>query len=210
VASATEVVVIGYMPVVLPNPRRPGDAPVFLYDHEYEDCCARWRRDPSSVLNRFWAGNVSLQRDRCMSVPLPSPHAPIAYHEDEDFGLRLREAGVRGVFDPTLRADHHYRRALPAFLLDAYRQGADRWQLRVAYPDLEDELGWSLVPRSMGLTGHSATRRLIITLATNLARLAGRMHLWRIETDALRLARRLERCRGYEDAARGVELVAWR
>ena len=208
--SGVELVVVGYMPVRRPERRGPGDAATLIYATEYENCCEAWRRDPADILLRFWAGNVSIARRRCLAVPLPSPHAAIAYHEDEDFGLRLREAGVRAVFDPSLLAEHRYRRPLPAFLLDAYRQGSDRWHLRAAYPQLEADLGWSLVPKAVPLTERPLGHRLSLLLAVTAARWAGHLHLWAVETDALRLARRLERRRGYTDAARGVEPVAAR
>jgi glycosyltransferase involved in cell wall biosynthesis len=210
IAEPDEVVVVGYMPVRPPSTRRPGDAPRLLYSDDYEECCDSWERDPAMILNRFWAGNVSLRRDRCLEVPLPSPHAPIAYHEDEDFGLRLGASGVRGVFDRSLRAEHRYERPRPAFLLDAYRQGADRWHLRVAYPDLEQRLGWSIVPKPFPLSRHRTLEGLLVALALGTARVGGRLHLWRLESDGLRVARRLERRRGYCDAARGVRPVASR
>jgi glycosyltransferase involved in cell wall biosynthesis len=201
--------VVGYMPVRLGR-HRPADGATFLYHREYEDCCRAWERDPSTILTRFWAGNVSLRRDRCLMVPLPSPYAAIAYHEDEDFGLRLRAAGVPAVFDRSLLAEHRYERPLQAFLLDAYRQGADRWHLRRAYPDLEETLGWSLVPKAFPYTGGPRVQRAVLTLACTLAGRARRFRLRRVEVAALRVARRLERRRGYRDAARGVESVASR
>jgi hypothetical protein len=190
--------------------RRPGDAATLLYADEYRTCCRSWERDPAMILTRFWAGNVSLRRDRCLVVPLPSPHAAIAYHEDEDFGLRLGGAGVRAVYDRSLRAEHRYRRPPGAFLLDSYRQGADRWQLRAAYPDLDDRLGWSIAPPPTRFAEQPAVRQAVRSLAVVVAQVAGRAHLWRMETDALRLARRLERRRGYCDAAAGVQPVASR
>jgi glycosyltransferase involved in cell wall biosynthesis len=210
VAAGTEIVVIGYMPVRRPEPRRAGDAATCIYAREYEDCCDAWRRATGDVLLRFWAGNVSLRRERCLLTPLPSPHAAIAYHEDEDFGLRLREAGVRAVFEPSLLAEHRYRRPVPAFLLDAYRQGSDRWHLRRAYPRLEAELGWTLVPKAMPLSGRPPGHRLALGLALAGSRAAGWLHLWPLEEAGLRFARRLERRRGFTDAARGVTPVAVR
>jgi GT2 family glycosyltransferase len=205
-----DLVVVGWMPVRLPQRRRCGDAALLLYEQDYQECCASWERDPAMILTRFWNGNVSLRRERVLRVPVPSPHAPIAYHEDEDFGLRLAAAGATAAFDRSLRAEHHYHRPHAAFVLDAYRQGADRWHLRRAFPDLEDRLGWTIVPRPLPLADHRWAQRALLAIALVASRLGGWLHLWRLETDSLRLARRLERRRGYLDADRGVPSVASR
>ena len=95
-----DVVVVGYMPTRLPEPRLPGQFATVLYQREYEGHCRRWEADPDLVLEKLWAGNISLPRDRGLEVGLASPRLAVAYHEDRDLGLRLRDAGADGGVRP--------------------------------------------------------------------------------------------------------------
>src|SRR5688500_16219691 len=117
------LVVAGYMPPAVPARRRVGDFAVRLYAREYEGVCRSYERDPGAVLHGLWGGNVSLRRSDFVRVQERAGDAPVRYHEDRDFGLRCRRAGLRGTFDRTLLAVHHHRRDLAGFARDARAQG---------------------------------------------------------------------------------------
>lgn len=119
------LLVLGYMPVDRPHPRRPGEYPVDLYSRTYEFTTEGYERDPSIILSSLWAGNMSLRRTDCLEVGLPRPEggADYRYHADREFGLRCKEAGLTGVFDRKLLAGHRYRRTPEAFLRDSRNAG---------------------------------------------------------------------------------------
>jgi hypothetical protein len=122
-AAASGVVVLGYMPTKLREPRRPGMFAPALYARDYEGMRERWERDPSSVLRLLWAGNFSIRRADALAVGLVAP-VPLRYHEDQALGLRCMEHGLTGVFDRSLRARHVPEpRPLTTFIADARRQG---------------------------------------------------------------------------------------
>jgi glycosyltransferase involved in cell wall biosynthesis len=127
-------VVLGYMPVSLPPSRRRGQAPTWLYATDYEWQCDQYTKDPSQVLQHLWAGNVSLRRDDCLRVGLQG--APNGRHADRDFGLRCKAAGLEGVFDPTLRAQHLFARTFDQYLRDADAGARGNWTLHRAHPGL--------------------------------------------------------------------------
>jgi glycosyltransferase involved in cell wall biosynthesis len=122
-AGRRGVVVLGYMPVA--EPLRDGP-PTELYASWYEECVERYQRDPASILHRFWAGNASLRRDDALRVGLADASFTATYNPDRDFGLRCARAGLTGVFDRRLRADHLYRRSLGQMRDEARRQGEGR------------------------------------------------------------------------------------
>ncbi len=134
-AARDELVVVGAMPVDLgpsePRPRYPR----MLYAADYARRVAGWEADPAEVLERLWMGNVSLRRADVLRVGLHNPDYRGYRHEDRDFGLRCRAAGLQGVFAPQLRAAHRYARAPEAFFADARAQGAEQAQLARLHPD---------------------------------------------------------------------------
>src|SRR5438552_2002657 len=79
---------------------------VRLYAEAYDGRCETYERDPANILRHLWAGNISLRRDTCLRVRLGSDRFAERYHPDREFGMRLLEAGVAGVFDRDLRATH--------------------------------------------------------------------------------------------------------
>ncbi|HEX7290470.1 MAG TPA: glycosyltransferase, partial [Conexibacter sp.] len=131
-------VTLGYSPLVLPARRGAGDAAVVAYARDYERRRARWERGDAPILHNLWGGNVGLWREAALAVGLSSPAfaGPGAFHEDRDFGLRAERAGLHGVFDAALRADHHHRRDVRAALADAERRGAGLVRLHREHPEL--------------------------------------------------------------------------
>ena len=132
-AARRGVVVLGYMPVA--EALRDGP-PTELYASWYEEAVERYERDPGSILHSFWAGNTSLRREDARRVGLADASFTATYNPDRDFGLRCARAGLTGVFDRRLRADHLYRRSLHQMRADARRQGEGRVLVHHRHPDL--------------------------------------------------------------------------
>lgn len=120
--GAERLVVLGYMPVAQRPPRR-GEFARELYAREYELVVSAWERDPSAILRSMWAGNFSIRRDDYLALASEVEQVVSGYHEDMDFGLSCRAAGLRAVFDRSLRATHHYERDADGFLRDARSSG---------------------------------------------------------------------------------------
>lgn len=136
-ARHDDLVVVGYMPVVT-QPRWPGShAPVRFYAGAYEASCQGYRADPSTILTGLWGGNYSVRKTRWLEA-IAAGRVP-SYHEDKEFGVLLLRAGMRGIFDSTLRGDHHYERSLNEFVGRAEVTEAAHAHLWAAYPD---ELGF--------------------------------------------------------------------
>jgi len=203
-AGVDGLVVVGYMPVDLPQRRRAGQVARFLYAREYETHCEEIESGEREVLDGLWFGNVSLRRGVFDRVSLESTSFANSYFADRDFGLRLKRAGLTGVFDRRLFALHLHERAARAFLRDALVQGVDTVQLHRDHPDLlggldleasEAGLGpvLRLVVRALGPTPAAlGMGRVLMGIGDGCSRL----HLFSLETRSAKLARRLCQRRG--------------
>jgi glycosyltransferase involved in cell wall biosynthesis len=189
-AAAERLVVVGYMPVSLPERRRPGDFARWIYASDYEKHCALYESEPDSVLTHLWAGNFSMRRADCLAVGMTNAAYGERYHPDRDFGLRCRAAGLRGVFDRSLRATHLYERAIADYVSDARSQGAARALLHRMYPDVVEapdfERGLPL-PARLIVRSRTGSRAVLRVVAA-----AGALHWWALEDRAARLLRRIE------------------
>jgi glycosyltransferase involved in cell wall biosynthesis len=203
------LLVAGYMPARVPAARHAGDFAMRLYAHEYEQACRSYERDPDAVLRGLWGGNVSLRRSDFLRVQERGGDAPVRYHEDRDFGLRCRRAGLRPAFDRSLRAVHRHRRDLAGFARDARAQG---FGLRVVHDRHADilgrlpgdafERGLARPLRPLVRAGRRRRAGGLVALAVAAAtRGAGRARAWRIEERAARLLRRIEQQRGASGTA---------
>ncbi len=123
-------VLLGYMPIRLPERRRGSDFSRFFYQSAYEATVEQWEQHPEIILEGFWAGHFSLKRADALAVGLEDVGAAMHYHSDHVFGLRCKEAGLTGCFDRRLASEHAFSRDVLAFSRDAYHQGADRARLR--------------------------------------------------------------------------------
>jgi glycosyltransferase involved in cell wall biosynthesis len=190
------LLVLGYMPTVLPSPRRPGQATTFLYAADYESTCELYENDARSIFTHLWAGNMSMKRTDVVDLGSDAERRIYA-HEDLRFGLQSRDAGIEAVFDRSLSARHLYRRSLRKFAADCRRSGGGLARLSREYPSLADQLN--------PLTSHSARENLIArylgssfvrTFSAPLAMAvsfgSGRVHAWRLETIAVRVLRLIE------------------
>lgn len=127
--------VLGYMPVVDSSAPSPASRTANrLYSETYEHTCALYEADPDQVLLMLWGGHFSLRRDDWLRSREGAAPVPAGYHVDREFGLRLRDCAVRGVFARHLVAPHHYRRSLAELALDAHAAGLGTDRLRRAYP----------------------------------------------------------------------------
>jgi glycosyltransferase involved in cell wall biosynthesis len=128
------LVVVGSMPVTVANGGRPTVASR-IYSDSYEKHCQTLLDGNASVLEYLWLGNVSVRRDKCLTVGVSSDFFVSPYYRDREFGYRLADSGLVGVFDPTLRAVHLHSQSPDAFLQYAQRQGAGLRTLHTHYPD---------------------------------------------------------------------------
>lgn len=157
----SKLVLAGYSPVVLP-PQRERTLRLIaqLYAVEYERECEHWETGAAEVLMGLYGGHVSLRTDRAREVGLLNPAFRETFHEDRDFGLRCRAAGLEGHFDRSLRAPHHYRRDLAAFERGAERLGAGLARIHELYPELlgpfDEAMLWEGLPTAARLTVHTS------------------------------------------------------
>jgi GT2 family glycosyltransferase len=210
-AERDGLVVLGYMPTLLPPRRRPGQFPAYLYAYEYERRTRAWERDPGEMLRSFWAGNHSLRRADFLEVTAGIDR-PISYHEDLDFGLRCLAAGLEGVFDRSLMARHEHRHGPAAFERDAARSGTGLWRIHARDPErmpapTPERLEAGLPAPARALL--AAARRpgwepAVLAALRGLVRLAGRCHAYRVEDLAAEMLRRCLQQRAIAAAANGV------
>ncbi len=192
------LVVVGWMPVAEHLLRT--SAPARVYSRDYERVCRRYEESPDAVLFDLWSGNVSLRRSDCMRVGLFNHVFPYRQHEDRELGFRCRAAGLRGVFDRSLLATHHYVRSADDFLALARQQVRENHALHVLHPDIAGP--WRPEKYRAGapwyqrwiagrytMTETERERRATLA-ALRLAGRAGRaLHAQRLEDRSLTLAR---------------------
>jgi glycosyltransferase involved in cell wall biosynthesis len=168
------LVVVGYMPTTIPDTFRPGQATTVLYQRDYEKVCRLYEADPRNVLNFLWAGNLSMRRADALRVNFAA-QARLRYHADQLFGLRCADAGLQGVFDRGLAAEHQHARDFAAFAEECYYQGEAAVELERRYPHLAQLEQQSLVERVLGVLGRAGrASKLLLDGLVRLAGLAGR------------------------------------
>ncbi len=186
------LVVVGHNPVALPERRRAGMAATYLYAAEYDRAWTDLLEDQALVLDRLWGGHISLGRDAYLQA---SGHVwPVRYHEDQDLGRRLKAAGLTGRADPSLRSRHHHVRALHQSVEEARRQGQALAVLAARWPESAPP-AYATRPGPLGLLRLISGPRVgdaVVGLALVLARAAGAVRAWSVETAALRVARQIE------------------
>ncbi len=196
----THRLVLGYLPVELPVRRRPGQATTRLYSASYEEVCAAYERDAACVLERLWAGNLSMRRADALRVGLWTLGG-LRYHEDQQFGFRCTREHLEPVFDRRLGSTHLHRRTLRAFRAECRQQGEARCWLAVQYPDLAP-----VRDATRELPGHLALLVDLLSvpvlapvvggLLAAISTCAGLARWWAGEDTATRLLRQVELRRG--------------
>ena len=202
----TDRLVLGYMPVALPNPPRRASVASRLYAAEYEGRCAEYEKDAADVLRHLWMGNLSVRRDRFLEATQgwPAP-LPRFRHEDTEIGLRLAALGVQPVFDRTLLARHDHRRTLAQFRRDNRSDGAGLAQLDREGRDVFGPPGAARFSADLPFplrqlvlaSAWPALYRATSSAVSAGAAAAGALHAAGPETRLARVLRRIERQRGY-------------
>lgn len=206
--------VVGALPPVLARRRTVHSIVDELYAEDYDTSCQSYERDPATVLTHLWAGNLSLDRRHALLVGIGDPQFDTLFFEDKDFGLRLRAAGVRAVFRPDLRGQHHHVGTLPSYLRDSLRQGNGLHLLRQRYPDDIPE------PTARWIAGRfPAPARALVSVAElrpdtagatitagllAVSYLAGTLKLWGVQRPLVVLLRRAGQARGVGVARRAT------
>jgi GT2 family glycosyltransferase len=191
-ASEQGVVVVGYMPTALPHPRRPGQVATFLYAGDYEAHVRRWEAEPTSVLRTLWGGNVSLRRVDAQRVGMVATGPRLPYREDQELGIRLELAGLRGIFDRSLLATHEHRRDIDAFLREAPNRGTGAHLIHLAHASelgpLRLERYEEHLPRPAAAAVRLAHQRRVAAVELGslrlLLRVAGALRWWKLESMA--------------------------
>jgi len=204
--AETRHVVLGYMPIQLPRPRRTGQVATAIYSQRYESMCERYEADADSILRNFWMGNMSMRRDCALDVGLATGLS-IRRHSDMEFGFRCRQASIDAIFDRSLLARHCYKKNLREFAAQCRRSGEARAKLMEAYKPLAQDLdpfrstsGWK---RAIGGTLSSPWMHpLVGRLAMALTFVAGWMGARRIEMRAALVLQGIETRYGFESAHR--------
>jgi glycosyltransferase involved in cell wall biosynthesis len=206
-AEREGLVVLGYMPVKLPDRRGPGSGATFLYAGEYETRSREYEADPALVLRKLWGGNMSLRRLDALRVGLRSPDYTAGYHQDREFGLRCLAAGLEGRFDRALAAVHLHERSVDAFVRDARAQGRGLRELHELHPaelgPLDEGRYVAGLPRPLRAWVNAARRPYVAAASSQLLRIAAavlaRARMFAMEARTLRLLRRLEQQAGALD-----------
>ena len=167
------------------------------------------------MLEGLWGGHFSVRRsdweraEELAGTPPPGSIDEAARHIDAALGLRLRGAGLEGVFDQELVAAHRHRRELSRVYGDSHSLAYGRVCLHLAYPDLAGTPEAEVEARS----GSRPAARLVRSRAGNavgrgvaaaLARLAAIARFDSLELLGIRALAVLGFAMGVEDARRDL------
>lgn len=195
-------VVVGYMPTVRPQQRRPGNFTALLYANEYEKFCANWTAEPDSIISTLWAGNFSIRRDDALRIGIRGT-LDLGRIQDRDFGLRCAEAGMSAVFDRTLSGTHEHVRDLAGYFREYHIVGDSRRRIGERHParlgrfDPRDDL--SVAQRLLvGTVAARGVRKPSRAVLYHACRLAGRLHVWPVEMALGRVLRQVELVSGFD------------
>jgi glycosyltransferase involved in cell wall biosynthesis len=134
-AAVGSLVVLGWVPVPIPVRTSPSYT-VELFAEWYKHQAADFERHPDRILFNVWGGHLSIRRSDWAQVRFRSESFDNPYNEDQDFGLRCLRAGLTGVFDRSLKAEHLYTRSFEQFMRDAEASGEGRWLIHHLHADL--------------------------------------------------------------------------
>jgi len=202
-AERDDLVVVGYMPTVVPRPVTGAAFATVLYAEEYEGRCGLYEADPADVLQHLWMGNVSLTRAGYERAGLARLEGFSFRHEDRDIGLACRRAGLTGVFDRRLGATHQHSRTVDQFVRDCVQQGAGRAALAQRHPGAAEtgveELAAGIPAPLVALVRASRrerVRRPLTAALTAALRVATRLPVVQPALLVARLLRRVEHQHG--------------
>jgi glycosyltransferase involved in cell wall biosynthesis len=195
-SGSDHLVVLGYMPVVLPSRRIGGQAASFIYAEEYELACTIYESDRTEIFPHFWGGNMSIRRGDALMLG-DENEVRLEYHRDLRFGLQCEAAGLTALFDRSLASRHWHERSLRSFAVDGGRCGKDRGELISEFPELATALNPLVGNMSRGETvarylSLPWIRPIASPIAMTLCSWAGRLKAWRLETALALALRRIE------------------
>ena len=203
-ATAEGIVVIGYSSYPSESKRRPGSFADEIYADAYHTSWESYAHDGDQALIHLWGGNVSLRRVDCLQVGVQSDAFYCRYHEDQDFGIRCLEFGLRGITDRSLSARHLHNRDVGSFMRDSRDDGAGTILIHILHAEVVGpadismfSAGLPLVARLvMRLTRRRAVERVAVALLLRSVRVAGGVRMFGLETNLARLLRRIQQRRG--------------
>jgi glycosyltransferase involved in cell wall biosynthesis len=203
-ATAEGIVVIGYYSHPCESKRRPGLFPDEIYADAYRTSWESYADDGEQALIHLWGGNVSLRRVDCLHVGVQSDAFYCRHHEDQDFGIRCLEFGLRGITDRSLSARHLHNRSVGSFIRDAREDGAGAMLVHLLHahvvgpPDISKfSVGLPLAARLMvKLSRRRAVERVTAAVLLRSVRAAGWVRMFGLETNLARLLRRIQQQRG--------------
>jgi hypothetical protein len=202
------LVVLGHLPVRARDPSEAPEPASVLASKGYESARARLQEDADNVLKGLWGGNISLRKETWIRASRNRNPVGASYHVDQEFGLRLRESGARGVFAPELEGAHHHMGSATTMLETARSSGFGQARLHAAYPHDVADPDQVLVESSrlarVLLRGsrHRIGWVVLTRTAEAAARVARRCHLRRTEYVALLALHRLGFARGVREGSR--------
>lgn len=205
--------VLGYMPTLVPQPRRRGQYATVEYAENYDRAVQRWEASAESVLPTLWAGHLSFRRATYLTA-IEGCDYRLHYHEDTELGLRMRTVGCRAVFDRSLRADHRHERGWDSFLREGRSAGTACVLLAQAWPDdLPYDADELLVQASRPvqvlarLCRWELAHRGVLVALRLVVQTGGAVRWWSIEDTASRLAKFLELQRAVRRTRRGLSVA---
>jgi GT2 family glycosyltransferase len=203
--TAGGLLVVGAMPTQPVSRRTVHSVTTDFYVRDYGICVRDWERDPDTVLQHLWAGHMSLRREDALRVGLGDPVTGREFFEDLELGLRMRAAGMKGVYAPHLVATHQHQRTLDGFLREAHSQGRAMLILHCRHPEaVPDPTPGLIAGRAPGparwlVLAAGRGGRVAEVLTTALLRatvLAGRLRLWGLQALLATLLRRAGQAAG--------------
>ncbi|GAA0811308.1 glycosyltransferase family 2 protein [Spirilliplanes yamanashiensis] len=206
----TGAVLAGYVPIAGLPRQRPGQVSSRIFAADYERAMRRWDRDPGTVLDGLWGGNVSMERSLYLAAEDLRAPDRLRYFEDMDLGLRLRSLGATGHFDRAATGLHLHEKSNASFLREARARGAAvrameaRWHFSPPTVHADDEP--PVIARLRRLVAAGLRLRVVVPLAVLLLRgllaAAGRLRLWGAEDLTARLLRGILETTAYVRAGR--------
>lgn len=158
-----EVAVIGYTPWAADPP--PTRFMQYVGEHGWQFGFALIQDARDVPFNFLYTANLSLPRRRFLACGGFDEGFKEYGWEDVELGWRLKQQGLRLVYQPCAVARHHHPTSIASFIRRQRKVGYSAWTLYRKHPDLAGFLGLDRLPR------HGPLDRLKMTLLTWACRL---------------------------------------
>jgi GT2 family glycosyltransferase len=209
--ATSDLVVLGYSPVVRRDVRDERALTASIYSESYERSCESFERRPEDILLHIYGGHMSIRRLTCLHIGVHSKHFRERYHPDREFGIRCLKAGLVGRFDRSLVAHHHYVRSFSEFRADARSGGRATAVIHTLHSDVLGVLDPAPSARGAPAPARWAIRLsrfrpfhyLASATVARLVRLLGQLHALSLQRGVAKLLAQMEHRRGlYESLSR--------